>query len=190
MNTVAHMLMASAILARRESPARNAAVLAGAILPDVSMFVFFAWSRVQNWSGHETWNVQYWNEPWQTIGALSNSFFLFGLIGSVALWRRWSLLTVICAAALIHLALDLPLHAEDAHRHFWPVTDWRFFSPVSYWDPDHYGWLGGLLESACVLASIAVLWLRFTEVRWRLAFAGLIAIQLVFLSIQIAWVVN
>ena len=165
MNTVAHMVIAAAALSRPQSPKRNWAVVAGAVLPDISMFVFFAWSRVQGWSGDETWNVQYWTEPWQTLGAVSNSFVLLGILLLLALRRNWVLVSTACAAALIHLALDFPLHADDAHRHFWPVSNWRFFSPVSYWDPDYNGWLGGVIESVFTLGALTVLWVRFTSTR-------------------------
>jgi len=190
MNTVAHMLVASAVLARRESPKRNLAVLAGALLPDASMFVFFGWSRIQGWSGEETWNIHYWTEPWQTLGAVSNSFVLFAVLGAIAVWRRSILLAVICAAALLHLGADFPLHADDAHRHFWPLTDWRFFSPVSYWDPAYHGWLGSVIESLCVLVSLSLLWLRFTGARRRGVFIALAIVQVGFLAAQIAWTLN
>jgi len=49
-------------------------------------------------------------------------------------------------------AHDLPLHREDAHRHFFPFSDWRFTSPVSYWDPDHYGGYAAIGEVVLVLA--------------------------------------
>lgn len=187
MNTIAHMVVASAALARPDRPKRNWAVLLGAFVPDASMFVFFAWSRVQGWSGDETWNVQYWNEPWQTLGAASNSFVLFGLLLALAGWRKWPLVAVIAIAALLHLALDFPLHADDAHRHFWPVTDWRFASPVSYWDPKAYGLIGAAIETVVALGATLVLWRRFSKWRWRVLFAGLALLQCLAFSAQIAW---
>ncbi|MEL7284115.1 MAG: cobalamin biosynthesis protein CobQ [Pseudomonadota bacterium] len=190
MNTVAHMVIAAAALSRPQSPKRNWAVLLGAFVPDASMFVFFAWSRIQGWSGEETWSVQYWNEPWQTLGAVSNSFVLFGVLLLLALHRKWVLVSAACAAALIHLALDFPLHADDAHRHFWPVSNWRFFSPVSYWDPDYNGWLGGVIESVFTLGALIVLWVRFTSTRWRAVFLGLASVQVLMLAAQIMWALN
>ncbi len=187
MNTIAHMVIASAAFAQRDAPQRNTVILAGALAPDASMFVFFAWSRLQGWSGEETWNVQYWTEPWQTLGAISNSFVLFGLLLALALWRNWPLLFVFGAAALLHLVLDFPLHADDAHRHFWPLTDWRFFSPVSYWDPAYRGWLGVTVETAFALGASAVLWFRFPRPRWRLVFAALALLQGLAFAAQIAW---
>lgn len=156
-------------------------------MPDASMFVFFAWSRMQGWTGDETWNVQYWNEPWQTLGAGSNSFVLFGLLLGLAIWRKWPLLVILSAAALIHILLDFPLHADDAHRHFWPVTDWRFFSPVSYWDPEANGLLGGAIEAICCLAATSILWLRFARLRWRILFGVLAVLQIAALGAQLMW---
>ena len=66
---------------------------------------------------------------------------------------------------LLHCAFDLPLHHDDAHRHFLPISNWRYQSPVSYWDPAHAGALGAGLEVACVLGASVVLWRRF-EQRW------------------------
>lgn len=39
----------------------------------------------------------------------------------------------------VHCLIDLPVHHDDAHRHFFPFSEYRFFSPVSYWDPQHFG---------------------------------------------------
>jgi len=187
MNTIAHIVIASAALTRSHAPRRNWAVLLGALIPDASMFVFFAWSRLQGWSGDETWNVQYWNEPWQMLGAGSNSFILFGLVLAIAYWRRWSLLMPLAAAALIHIALDFPLHADDAHRHFWPLTDWRFASPISYWDPDANGLIGSIIETLCALGALALLWGRFPRAPWRLLFGGLALLQFAAFGAQLAW---
>ena len=184
MNTVAHIVIASAVLARPDRPKQNWAILAGSFIPDASMFVFFAWSRFNGWSGEETWTVRYWMEPWQTFGAISNSFILFAALLALAWWRAWPMLAALSAAALIHIGLDFPLHADDAHRHFWPLSDWRFVSPVSYWDPDHLGWLGGAIEGGATLAALTVLWRKFTRGRWRIVFAILGLIQVLLLVAQ------
>ena len=190
MNTIAHMIIASAALARPASPRRNAAVLLGGFAPDASMFVFFGWSRLQGWSGDETWNVQYWTEPWQSLGAVSNSFVIWALILALAFWKKTPLLGAAAAAALVHIAFDFPLHGDDAHRHFWPVTDWRFFSPVSYWDPEANGLLGGLIETVVTFAAIIVLWMRFKTRFWRIVFSALAFLQGLAFSAQIAWILS
>ena len=158
----------------------------GAIVPDASMFVFFAWSRLQGWGGEETWNVRYWMEPWQTLSAISNSFILFIALLALALWRKWVLVGLVAAAALTHLALDFPLHADDAHRHLWPVSDWRFHSPVSYWDPSANGHWGAGIETAFVVAATILLWRRFSGRVTRTALAVLLALQLAVFAVQIS----
>jgi hypothetical protein len=67
------------------------------------------------------------------------------------------------SSALLHVAFDLPLHHEDAHRHFFPLSEWRFASPVSYWNPAYHRHIGALFETAVVTASSALLWPRFTS---------------------------
>lgn len=137
------------------------------------------------WSGSETWNVRYWTEPWQTLGAISNSFVLAGLLLTLAIWRKWTLVTAFAIAILLHLALDFPLHADDAHRHFWPVTDWRFFSQVSYWDPDANGLIGASIETIFCFATSAILWMRFSRLWVRTMLMVILAAQIVLLSTQL-----
>ena len=57
----------------------------------------------------------------------------------------------------VHILADFPLHHDDAHRHFSPLSDWRFESPVSYWDPAHYGVLMSSLEAVAVAIGCVVL---------------------------------
>ena len=186
MNTPTHILVAATLLARPQSWRRNLTVFVGALVPDLSIFIFFAWMQLfTSFSMEQIWRDAYWTEPWQTIGAISNSVpIAIGLL-ILGIWRKASLLSVFSIALLSHALLDFPLHADDAHRHFWPLSDWRFQSPVSYWDPAHYGALGGLIELAVFFLAAAILWQRFRE-RWvRVAVAATavlyIAVALFFL---------
>lgn len=86
-----------------------------------------------------------------------------------------ALLLVFALSGLLHLAGDLPLHAEDAHRHLWPLSDWRFISPVSYWDPAHYGRIAAPIEALFAAGLIVLLWRRFAGLIPRLAL-GLAAV--------------
>lgn len=81
------------------------------------------------------------------------------------------------AHAVIALAtLDLPLHYDDAHRHFMPFSDWRFESQVSYWDPRRGGALGAALELLALVGASAVLWVRGAGRSQRVALALLCAL--------------
>ena len=74
---------------------------------------------------------------------MDNSFVLWGLLLVVGLMARSGMLIALYGAALVHLALDFPLHNNDSRAHFWPLTNWKFISPVSYWDPKYYGHIVG-----------------------------------------------
>ena len=59
---------------------------------------------------------------------------------------------ILCLSMVGHSLLDLPVHNDDAHRHFFPFSNYRFISPFSYWDPNHYGRIVAFVEMALVLA--------------------------------------
>lgn len=174
MNTQTHLLVASALFARpgRENRPGNAAVIAGALLPDAMIFVMFAWSKLIGAPESQVWSDWYFNPPWLTAIDWMNSLPLFGVILLVG-WvlprqspdfdRLSSVLMLFALAAITHLFGDLPFHVDDGHAHFVPFSDWRFASPVSYWDPQHYGNIVSLLELALGMMLIAVLWRRFTD---------------------------
>ena len=168
MNTQTHLLVAAAVLARPGQPVRNAAVLAGALLPDLSIYALFACSRFADVPEREVWDVIYWSPPWQAASAVSNSAPLWlAVAGLGAVLMRAGrariglILAVLGAAALLHLALDFPVHVEDAHRHVWPLSDWRFRSAVSYWNPAHHGRWVSVAEAVLGLALCVILWRRF-----------------------------
>ena len=62
---------------------------------------------------------------------------------------------------VMHSLLDLPVHNDDAHRHFFPFSDYRFISPFSYWDVNHYGAIVAFVEMSLVLASTVYLFSAF-----------------------------
>ncbi|QQA41611.1 hypothetical protein [Pelagovum pacificum] len=162
MNTPAHIAVNLALIGRRASPVHWWVVVAGAILPDAAYFVdHFARGAL----------------PERTAD-LFNSVPLWGLVLLVASLSgtRWAVL--LAASALLHIAADIPLHAGDAHLHFWPLTDWRFVSPVSFWDADHHGRLVGTLEGVIFALAVAACWGPVG--RWRRA--ALVLLSLTYLA--------
>ena len=185
MNTPTHMLTAAALLTESGDRRRNWAVVFGALLPDLSIFALVGWARlIEDVPHHQIWRHLYWQEPWQTLSAISNSYVVWAVLALLAYWLGWRVLLFVAGAALVHLSLDFPFHASDAHKHFWPLIDWRFHSPFSYWDGNHHSQWVGLLELGLVLASMAVLWRRFSSrvVRGALmaGLASLVAVPLFF----------
>ncbi len=156
------MLTAAALLTKSGDRRRNWAIVIGGVLPDLSIFALLGWARLIEGLPHrQIWREVYWQEPWQTLGAISNSFVIWALVALLAYRLGWHIVMFIAGAALVHLCLDFPFHADDAHKHFWPLTDWRFHSPLSYWNDHYHGRWVGLLELGLVLASMAMLWQRF-----------------------------
>jgi membrane-bound metal-dependent hydrolase YbcI (DUF457 family) len=139
------------------------------------MFAFFAYEfLVAQMPMRVIWSERYFDPAWQAFFDLFNSLPLLA-VGFVAAWfmrkEGWAILF---ASAACHALLDLPVHREDGHRHFWPLSDWRFMSPVSYWDPEHGGDLGSLLELVLVAVASVVLWRRYSQ---RLARGALVLLN-------------
>jgi hypothetical protein len=53
-----------------------------------------------------------------------------------------------------HNLLDLPTHSEDARPPFWPLSRWRWKSPISYWDRKSYALPCLLVEHGAILALV------------------------------------
>ena len=121
------------------------------------------------------WREIYFTPFWQGIGMVANSIPLYGFIALIGWWFNQPLVLVIALSALLHLSFDFPLHNDDAHAHFWPLTAWRFESPLSYWDPDHYGLWVAAAELVLGMMLIALLWRRFPSLLPRLALIGCFA---------------
>lgn len=145
----------------------------GGFIPDASIFLMVAYSRFAEVSGAGLWrapNGLYWQEPWQFFSAVSNSIPMWivlsvlGLvlfIGTKALKTIGLSLLIFSSAALVHVLIDLATHARDAHVHFWPLTDWRFHSPLSYYDPAFHGKVVGMFEAIMGLGIITYLVINY-----------------------------
>ena len=179
MNTPAHLIFGAAAFARPGQPRVTLAALVGALAPDLSLYVMAGWHLfVLGTNPHIVFNVLYFSDLWQSIFAVDNSFFVWGGALGFALWAGRPALIAFAGAGLLHVALDFPLHNDDARAHFWPVTDWKFVSPLSYWDRNHYGGIIGPIEMLACLVSIGVLWRRFAAVLPRVVLAGAACLQL------------
>ncbi|MBV6656330.1 MAG: hypothetical protein KI785_01040 [Devosiaceae bacterium] len=192
MNTQTHLLVAAALFAKPDKPKRNTALIIGALLPDLAIFILFGWAVVTGVPQSELWGRIYFSEPMLTFTAIGNSAPLYGAVALLGwAWARartgaslpeLPVLTILGLAALTHLAGDLPVHVDDAHPHFWPLTDWRFRSPVSYWDVNHYGRAFSVFEAALGVALTVLLFRRFKTLRVRiilgLCFAAYIIVPL------------
>lgn len=188
MNTPTHSLLALALLSKKGEPKRNWIVFFGSIIPDLAVYLWAPYQRYVNGvSGTEMWRVLYFQPPMQNLIALFNSvpiYLALAGLGWVMRGKLWGkLLLFFALAALIHMATDFPVHSEDAYRHFWPISDWRFHSPLSYWDSSHHSRWVSLFEAFLALASIVVLWKRFPQL-WVKILLGVLALLYIILQVM------
>lgn len=109
----------------------------------------------------------YFNSVWWIAGhnLLHAPINLVSLIaGAAVLTSPWKQrVRFFAAGALLHSMIDVLVHHDDGPLVFFPVS-WsiRFSSPVSYWDPDHYGWVMRPIDLAITMAGVV-----WTVWRWR-----------------------
>lgn len=172
-----HHLIYNSALARRFFPHwPTTAVLAGALFPDVWVWLFFGWyGLVQHTPESVLWGDLYFKSNWNPVFCLAHSFWLLPLCAGLGVWWRKPAVTGFFCSALFHAFCDFSVHHSDAYRHFYPFSDWIFNSPVSYWERNFHGTLIGTLEA---LASMLCLgyWYRHSTGRMvRIGILGLFA---------------
>jgi hypothetical protein len=159
MNTPAHLLIGAAVMGRGGNARVTWAALAGALLPDLSLYVMAGVSlMILNIPASVVFNELYFSDAWQMVFAVDNSFLVWGALLAVAVWRKSHWAIALTGAALLHLLLDFPLHHDDGRAHFWPATWWVFESPYSYWDRSHGAlWISPIEAVIAILCGVVVL---------------------------------
>lgn len=168
MQSPTHILIVLAALSKPRDTKRNWAAFVGAVVPDAFIYIGWLWlTFVKGESQSRIWNEIYFDAPMQAAASLFNSIPLYiglALLGWHFRTKTWGkLLSIFALAALIHIAFDLPVHNDDAYAYFRPFTDWRFISPLSYWDGDHHAGIISVVESLIAAAAIFILWRRFPK---------------------------
>lgn len=139
----------------------------GGFFPDLPMFVMVGASKMMA-GPINLWRQPdglYWTDPWKTIidythnipiwMALTLAGWLMLRRGADKIAVTGQAFLVFGASALLHAVCDFFVHTTDAHAQFRPFTDWRFHSPVSYYQPQHFGREFAVFELAfCVFAAI------------------------------------
>lgn len=160
MNTPAHLALSLAVLGRRARRGDWWWIAVGAILPDALLF------------------ARALGLPREPAGAgipVLESAVVWAVILAVSLATRSRAPALVAASALLHIAFDMPFHATDARAHFWPLSDWRYHSPLSFWDHAHHGRWIGLLEAVLFAISFAVIWTRLDRL-WQMTLAVVLAL--------------
>jgi membrane-bound metal-dependent hydrolase YbcI (DUF457 family) len=161
MNTPAHILIGAALFGRGPGRAVVAAAAIGAVLPDLSLYLLAGWAlHVQQIPPSIVFDELYFSPAWQKVFAVDNSLVLWGGALMLGLALRKPVLMAFAGSGVLHLLLDLLLHAGDGRPHFWPFSDWVFDSPVSYWDSHHHASIVVPLSAMICVLAFSVLWRR------------------------------
>ncbi len=127
-----------------------------------------------------------------------HSFVVFCVLAMIAVvlvkvdgryHRAGIILAIFSLAAISHSLGDFFLHANDSHAHFWPLSGWRFSSPVSYWDPQFYGQYFMIFEIVMGIAFCFVLYRRF-PVNWVRLILSLAVLAYIAVPAYFIFVVN
>lgn len=166
MHTPGHVLLNVAVLGSIVGHER--AVVAGAIVPDLPIVILYLRERLRGTPDDIIWSVAYQRRGWLALihGAHSLPLSLLAVLIS-ALWHAPGL-TAFFLSMAAHALCDLPLHVHDAHRHFFPFSEFRFRSPISYWDPRYHGRTWSLIEALGVTACAIYLYVA-RAAQWTLS---------------------
>lgn len=183
MNTPSHLVMTAAIRqAAPRAPIRTGAFLLGSVAPDLALYALSLgglgyYRLIKGWSGEDSFryvfDVLYFTNRWWMaahnllhaplvlLALLAATWRWRAAVGSRAHWLFW-----FAAACLIHTMVDIATHHDDGPLLLFPL-DWslRFRSPVSYWDPRHYGRAFSIFELALNVVLLAYL-LRPRVLAW------------------------
>ncbi|MDB9377717.1 hypothetical protein [Nodularia sphaerocarpa] len=158
MNTPSHAILNLVIFNQQLRDQASPAILIGAVLPDIPIFVFYLVMKfVYRLPEKQIWSEVYFQPFWQGIVSTFHSLPLALLGVLIAHFWNWRLIEVGLISMVLHSLLDLPVHNNDAHRHFFPLSNYRFISPVSYWDRNHYGVIAALV--VLILVFLATIFL-------------------------------
>jgi hypothetical protein len=157
----------------------NVVLFSGAAVPDVAIFVFFIWYTLFDPIPQRVmWSEYAFLVEWQFVFSMFHSFPLWVITSIAFLLLKMPRSALFCLAVLLSALQDFLVHHDDGHGHFFPFSDYRFESPISYWDPAHYGWYASAAEVILVLGA-SVWAYRRLETRWGKSFLVLTFVSLV-----------
>ena len=181
MTTHSHAILNIALLSKRDKPFLHRYAFIGAVIPDLPLFIFFIIeSVIRKTPQRELWGSVYFTEAWQNFFDIFNSIPLILILLGIGYYLLNSeKITVFAWSLLIHCAFDFLTHHDDGHHHFFPLSDFAFESPISYWDRDHYAGIVAPIERVVILTASIYL---FPRLKTRLARGCLVVVNVLFLA--------
>lgn len=164
MRTYSHTLLTWAT-ARQSSLPKNSALwsAAGATLPDLpaALGVTWLWAKRRTYSRAEFDTEVCGRKVFATPDAALHSalpvaaaLLIYALSGARRHDDNGTLLAFLIGWAG-HIATDMLTHGTDARPLFWPLSRWRFQSPISYRERERHALPFTAAEHALVLAAAA-----------------------------------
>lgn len=179
MRSYSHFLITAAL--RKACPSisiiRSATYL-GSVAPDIPLLAlsvggYIYFHHVLNWETEETFrhlfDDLFFNDP---LWIISHNFLqvpFILIIGIVTLWKTNGNQKVyeswwfwFSSACLLHAAIDILTHNDDGPLLLFSLNwTYRFASPVSYWDRNHYASEFMMYENVLDIALIVYLVVPF-----------------------------
>jgi hypothetical protein len=184
MLTPSHVVYSLAILGRKNKFNDYKAIFFGALLPDLSTYLFFPIQLLIGKSPDYIWNIVYFEYGWQIWFGLTHSLWLWPLILLISVFKKWKFGIFFFSSTVLHVFIDFLVHATDAYPHFAPFSMWKFYSPISYYDPNYYGNIFSILEiigfGICAYLIYPTLKRRIYKVLLGFTFLFLLLIGLIF----------
>lgn len=150
------------------------AVLLGSVAPDAPLYMLSfggaAWFRfVEGWEWPQIFphmfSKLFYEDPWwislhnclhSPLAVGSALVALLAWKGRAQFWQSWWAWFFL--SCLLHTLVDIPVHHDDGPLVFWPLNwNYRFASPVSYWDRAHYADVVMPAEAALTLGLLGKL---------------------------------
>lgn len=126
---------------------------AGAVSPDVPAIalvcVFLPSSRGR--ARGDLFDRVYHRSPWREVHLALHSALPALALRAVA--RRPGRARAYADGWVSHLAIDFVTHHDDAWPPAWPVSGWRWPSPLSYWQTDHHARTWAVAETAALVVA-------------------------------------
>ncbi|MGB3827256.1 MAG: metal-dependent hydrolase [Ornithinimicrobium sp.] len=158
--------------------ARRAFVIAGAA-PDIPLYLLTMgaaayYPLVRGMSIDDTFRLAFddlfYTSPLWIIGqntlhspVVVIALFLLAGRGFLA---RLPWLKAFAAGCALHIAMDVPVHHNDGPLLLFPLNwDYRFSSPISYWDPARYGNVVAPIDISIAVLGSAVLLIDYLRRR-------------------------
>ncbi len=163
MHTPGHVLLNLALLGNIVG--HEGAVVAGALVPDVPIVVLYLRERLRGTPTETIWSVCYQRKHWLAVIHGAHSAPLAALGICIGWLTHAPSVMYFFYSVLGHALCDFPLHAEDAHRHLFPLSNYRFISPWSYWDPRHHGRVVALIEAVVAVTCSGFIYFSMSP-RW------------------------